>query len=385
MRIFCLLLLILSSFHVLSSAKDYDAEIIEYQDKIESQREQMLKLSKEMELYKTQLKKLSKDEKSVLRKVDGLTKNINTKKIELMGLEEKLQEAKSRISSLEKELQCNLETAKDYSEMLSWVLASYHSRKKKAHIFTLTDLITDPPTRAYCCAYVGAADISAAGIESTTLEIDRIKSLSRELKQEREKQVQLKKEVIAVQNIFIDQRKEQLQLVKDITARKHLKKEELKKLLGRQEKLQELVSSLKVQVTNLERLKMLSKDFVKAKGNLPWPLKGELSSRFGKQKHPELDTMIFNRGIKIRNGQDIVKVVAAGEVVFADKFTDMGNMVIVDHGGDYYTIYGALAELVVSSGQELEPFTQLGKTSGELYFEIGKGSSPEDPLKWLKN
>ena len=98
-----------------------------------------------------------------------------------------------------------------------------------------------------------------------------------------------------------------------------------------------------------------------------------------------------------RNGIDIgaeagatVKAVQKGTVAYADTFAGFGRVVIVDHGGRFYTLYGHLASVDVSKGAAVEAGDDLGTvgmapTGGpSLYFEVRIDGRPADPVQWLK-
>ena len=120
----------------------------------------------------------------------------------------------------------------------------------------------------------------------------------------------------------------------------------------------------------------------------PWPLRGTLQGRFGR---PRPDTGGVWRGILIsaKDGSP-VKSVASGRVVFADWMRGFGNLIIVDHGNNYMSVYGYNQSLsrrvgdTVKSGQTI---ARAGSTGGQvepaLYFEIRRGSQPVDPLQIL--
>ena len=100
------------------------------------------------------------------------------------------------------------------------------------------------------------------------------------------------------------------------------------------------------------------------RGRLEWPVTGEVSAPFGKFKHPEFAAEIVRKGIDIDApvGEE-VKAVEKGRVVYADRFSGYGNMMIVDHGERYYTVYGHLAELLKKNGDEVrrgEPWAGSG-------------------------
>jgi len=77
-------------------------------------------------------------------------------------------------------------------------------------------------------------------------------------------------------------------------------------------------------------------------------------------------------------------------VRFADWFRGYGKLVILDHGDDYFSVSGHLAEILVgvgdrvSEGQPIGSVGETGSLSGpSLYFEIRRGAEPLDPAEWL--
>jgi len=121
---------------------------------------------------------------------------------------------------------------------------------------------------------------------------------------------------------------------------------------------------------------------------LAWPVSGKVVSRFGKNKHPDLDTYIISNGIKIKTKPHTeVKAAAGGEVVFIGEFRTYGLMVIVDNGGGLYTIYGHMGAVNVTENARVftgEPLGQITSTENPLlYFEVRYDGQPDDPLLWL--
>lgn len=126
--------------------------------------------------------------------------------------------------------------------------------------------------------------------------------------------------------------------------------------------------------------------------SLPWPVRGRLLTLFGEQMHPRFHTKVFNRGIEIAAplGSPVIAV-APGTARFADYFEGYGQMVILDHGGNYFTVYGHNAQLSIKEGDHVEQgqeIAELGESSSSgtpsLYFEIRALDKAVDPLLWLK-
>jgi septal ring factor EnvC (AmiA/AmiB activator) len=123
-----------------------------------------------------------------------------------------------------------------------------------------------------------------------------------------------------------------------------------------------------------------------------WPVQGKLITLFGKQRHRELGTWVFNRGIEIAAAAgSAFRAVAAGRVLFAGPFPKFGNMVVLDHGQDNYTVYAYAGGLGVRRGQSVSAGQQIGQVgeSGSLgdpalFFEVTVRGKAVDPLQWLR-
>ncbi len=127
------------------------------------------------------------------------------------------------------------------------------------------------------------------------------------------------------------------------------------------------------------------------KGTLRLPVEGTLVRRFGKQRHEEFVDMLFIKGLEFHTAPGVkVQTVAPGKVIFSNILPGYGNVVIVDHGERYYTLYGRLASSIVSSGKivgERETVGILGEADSKgrnFYFELRVKGKPEDPISYFK-
>ena len=135
------------------------------------------------------------------------------------------------------------------------------------------------------------------------------------------------------------------------------------------------------------KLAKFNGDFGRAKGALRLPARGTVSNRFGSPRQ-EGSTW---KGLFIRaaSGGE-VHAVAPGRVVFADWMRGFGNLLIVDHGDNYLTIYGNNESLYKHVGETVKPgevVAVIGNSGGNpesgLYFELRHQGQPLDPLKWV--
>ncbi|HSF70924.1 MAG TPA: peptidoglycan DD-metalloendopeptidase family protein, partial [Methylotenera sp.] len=128
-------------------------------------------------------------------------------------------------------------------------------------------------------------------------------------------------------------------------------------------------------------------NFSALKGKLRLFARGELTNRFGAKR---LDTGISWKGLFIRaaEGAD-VKTVASGRVVFADWMRGFGNLIIVDHGSGYMSLYGNNQAVLKSVGEEVtagDAIASVGNSGGNesngVYYELRRNSQPFDPMSW---
>jgi murein hydrolase activator len=148
-------------------------------------------------------------------------------------------------------------------------------------------------------------------------------------------------------------------------------------------RLQNLLAGLQRRKENA--LPQAASEFETGKGDLPWPLRGKIIAAFGSQVHPRYKTKTSNLGIDIKAGPSAaVHAVAAGRVAYADQFMGYGNLIIVDHGGGFYTLYANLTEMSAQVGAEVTAGTQVGVVADYLHFEIRKDGKPVNPIDWLK-
>jgi septal ring factor EnvC (AmiA/AmiB activator) len=138
--------------------------------------------------------------------------------------------------------------------------------------------------------------------------------------------------------------------------------------------------------------KTASEAFGRSSGRFPWPVDSRnVVAKFGKFKHPKFRTVVINRGIHISATYGLpVYSVFGGVVKYADWFEGYGKMVIIQHGGGYYTIYCHMSDISVKEGDKVGIKQTIGAVGdsesffgNELYFEMRKKSEPVDPLLFL--
>jgi septal ring factor EnvC (AmiA/AmiB activator) len=178
-------------------------------------------------------------------------------------------------------------------------------------------------------------------------------------------------------------------LVDQIKTNQKTYEQTIEELSLRAQELQNLLK--KLEALPPSQLPFPGIPFANKKGKLDWPVNGRIVQSFGLQRG-SFDTKTQNNGLEIvpPAGDLTIKAVHTGKVVYADFFPSYGNLLILDHGETYYSLYGHCAEFLVPNGGIVlagQPVAVAGDTASlvgvSLYFEIRYQTRPLDPLQWL--
>ncbi|MDH4320814.1 MAG: peptidoglycan DD-metalloendopeptidase family protein [Desulfobulbaceae bacterium] len=135
----------------------------------------------------------------------------------------------------------------------------------------------------------------------------------------------------------------------------------------------------------------IGKGFAAQKGRLPPPVEGTVTTRFGSNVTEKFGIATVQNGIDISTTPDAeVHAIYDGTVVYTGIMRGYGNLIIIDHGNEYYSLSSRIAKLLVEEGAKV----QRGQTIGAmgdvegllaegLHFEIRYGTKPQNPLLWL--
>lgn len=212
------------------------------------------------------------------------------------------------------------------------------------------------------------------------------------LEQELQKEVQAK-------TVLETQLTDQIRINKKETLERELILNEIRK----KKKLSlAAVESLKQAARQLDnRIKRIQKDetsffsdasFSSYQGRLKFPVKGKIISKFGPSRSGDYKSFTFQKGIDIRVKRgELVKSVFKGEVIFAQWLKGYGNLLIINHGDNYYTLYAHVEEIfkqkgeIVDTGEIIAVAGDTGSIKGMyLHFEVRHHGNPVNPMKWLK-
>jgi len=154
--------------------------------------------------------------------------------------------------------------------------------------------------------------------------------------------------------------------------------------------LQNLIKSIQEIFDEAPEIEISRQAFARLKGKLAWPVKGKVKRLYGRNK--PLSNLRWQGVIIEASSGSRVKAVSHGRVAFADWLRGLGNLIIIDHGNSYLSLYGHNESLFKSAGEWVEAgeiISSIGSSGGQktpgLYFEIRKKGKPQNPTGWCKS
>ena len=217
---------------------------------------------------------------------------------------------------------------------------------------------------------------------------DLVKQLSTKLSAQRKEAGQLQKNEQRLANLVVKLNKlieEQRKAAQLAEQNRQAKQRAAAK--ARASKKSSKQNEAPIQVAETPEISSDSSQFAQLKGRLRLPVKGELTSKYGSKRG---EGAVW-KGLFIRanEGADI-KSIAPGKVVFADWLRGFGNLIILDHGAQYMSIYGNNQALLKQAGDQVgtgEVIAYVGNSGGNeqsgLYFELRYKGRAFDPLRWI--
>lgn len=356
------------------------------------------------------------------RDLDGIKKKIELEKRVLSQVKKKESSVVESLSQVEIELERKNKQLKQSTSKLDFVVSEMH--KKQAETVRLRESLEQRKTylarradalyrwqRGASPFMILNGDLSLSSLLKRKYYLQSTVAFDREMVQSLNEQTTRQEtltEELARKRQNVDAQRRELTEVKEAVQKEAQKKRELlASIRGEKESRQRALKDLEQAALRLQKMieelsrRSAGKSSKEApagsglesmRGKLEWPVKGQLIGGFGKTKHHEFSTDVFRKGLEIEApvGEEI-RAVEKGKIVFADRFSGYGKMLIIDHGDRYYTVYAHLSDFLKKSGDPVkrrEAVALVGDSESlvgsKLYFEMRKDGRSIDPTPWFQ-
>jgi len=377
------IVIILSVFLSVSLPVSSQEEISVYKERLE-------KLQKERARLKQNIKDLDSRKTSILSQLDQIGFEKKLIQNDIAGYTLQMEKANRELAAVQKKippLKAKLEKEKESVSQILVTLYKFGDMSYLDFLFRaadVADLMSESKHLSLLAQYQESIVLSfmqtlnelkevEERIEAKKQEVSDLLSQSRNKKQDLDNQE--RKNRAFIQKINQDKKT-------------HLKT--LDELKVRAEQLQKLIDRL---IKEKSSLPFTVIPLYEKKGSLPWPVQGKIVTTFGIERHPTFKTVTQNNGIEISTQKNSeILAIHPGKVVYADYFQGFyGNLIIIDHGLAYYSMYGHCSDFmiqtgdIVSAGQPIAVVGDTGSLKGTaLYFQINFKTDPLNPLQWLE-
>jgi len=357
-----------------------------------SPHEEYKKIQKEMKTHREKLESVKRRESSILSDLESTNRQLREVEEDLKRYRNQLSNTEAKIAQVENDIARNKKTIEKLREWIKRKLRVIHRYGVNSEIFMLflsaediSALVRTGKYLQYITAYEhGILKTYKGTLESLTEKENQLISLRKELSRNKEK--------VQVEEESLEGKKNQKALL--LATVKKEKNTQARMLREMEESSQRLLDIIR-ESERAEKEKeepFSTKSLAGLKGKLPWPVDGKVVIPYGSQKDPQFNTPIFRSGSYIKSNADAVaKAVHSGKVVFAEWFKGYGQLVIVNHGDGYHTLYGSLSEIFTKVGDIIKGKQAIGRVGSSgllnapgLYFELRYKGKPLDPSQWLQ-
>ena len=364
------------------------------------------KIQKQINSIDKQIKKNSKVKKGLNKSLKKHEKEISATKKEIFRFKKKQKNNKKKLAALSKKLkQLEIDLLKS-KELQNEILYQSYIKPKPGYLQLFIEGI-NPNKVSRQINYIGyltkAQNENILKINKTKEKISSTKKSTKKILKD-VTQLRKKKERNARK---LEKKKKAKKLTLNKISKK-LKSQKNKKLKLQQDekKLSSLIKNLMLKLKAEEKIRKVEKkdakkekvvvdkkaykiNFAKLKKKLKLPVKGKVLYKYN-AKRWDTGTRWKGLFIKAKEGSN-VKSVAAGQVVFSDWLRGFGNIIIIDHGKSYMSLYGNNDSLLKEKGEYIkggEIIALSGNSGGNkyngLYYELRHKGKPFNPLKWTK-
>ncbi len=347
----------------------------------ESLKKRVLKLKKKVSTF-------SRKETEIIDELNRIDLALNRKRRQVAAAEADIDGLKQDIKKgrmIEKRLQSDIKQQQDYAHKRLNALYRV-SVMERMELSAIPDSVFSFFLQQNSLKKILSNDV--AMLKKHLEKHQQLMALTKKLETQHKKSIALEKRLNAdIEKMTINSRRRG-RILKKIRQQKSL-------ALAALSASKEAARNLDITINLMDRVKKpeaAPPTFAGAKGGLELPVQGKIISRYGPVQNSDDSAFTFQSGIDISvdKGEPVMSVFK-GRIVFAQWLKGYGNLIIIDHGGHYYTLYAHVEESFKKKGDPVaarEVIAIAGDTGSikgpYLHFEVRYHGKPVDPMAWLK-
>ena len=350
-------------------------------------------IKKKIDLEKRVLSQVNKKEGSVIQSLSQVESDLERRNKQLKQSSARLEVVVSELQKKEAEalrMRESLEQRKAYLARRAEALYRWQRSGSPLVIFNGDLSLSSLFKRKYYLQRTVAFDREM--VHSLTEQAMHEERLAQELARKRQDVHDHRRDLAQVKEAVQKEAQKKRELLASIREEKESRQRALKDLEQAAVRLQRMIEEISRRSAAKSKEASAGAGLESMRGKLDWPVRGQVIGGFGKAKHHEFSTEVFRKGLEIEApvGEEI-RAVEKGKVVFADRFSGYGKMLIIDHGDRYYTVYAHISDFLKRNGDSVrrgEAVALVGDSDSlagsKLYFEMRKDGRSIDPAPWFR-
>ncbi len=345
-------------------------------------RETIRQLRDSLETVRTRYDRLRSELRRIEQRIDGLRRSIEGLDHQLLEQGKKLHALQRRRSQLHTDLA-------EQRRILGQQLRTSYAIGRQEYLKLLLNQ-EDPAALGRVLKYYEYFHRDrAAQIDQLKTKLSQLVEIQLAIRDESRTLAELRAEQLSEKQALETTQRQRSRLVAQLQQEIQNKDQQLARLIEDEKRLNQLVTSLHETLSDIPSSADSAEPFRQLRGKLSWPVRGRLSASYGSQR--KVGGLRW-RGVMIdaQRGSP-VRAIAHGRVAYADWLRGYGQLIILDHGDGYMSLYGHNQRLHKETGEWVargESIAQVGNSGGRehsgLYFEIRRHGRPRDPVAWCR-
>ncbi|WP_447969078.1 murein hydrolase activator EnvC family protein [Nitrospira sp. M1] len=358
---------------------------------LEQERLRLKKLNDEINKTKQKAKQAGQQSESVLKKIEKLDKSLLQKQKEYRRISKELKGKDRELGKLHEQLAGVQKETSKHRSSISNRLRVLYMEGRGGYLKTLfeANTLTNFERRLAYLSTISKQEYQL--LNTYRQQLTELEELKARQSQAREELLTYQRNTQHAINEMKGVKKDKHVVLTSLSKEQELYERTVEGLKRSAKQVDALLKELDQRFKLSQAQPKSKKGKAHTQGSLLWPTQGNVVSFFGRQKHPTFDTYVTKKGIEINTPQaSPIRTVSRGNVVYADWLKGYGLVVIVDHTNGFFSLYAHASTLLVKEGQAVAKGDVIGKTGetgltdrNTLYFELRKGTTPVDPLRWL--
>lgn len=379
-----------------TDAPSLNSRIIEEQKKI-------IRLKKGIEEQKSRVVTTNKQERSLLTELDRLNINIKNESGKLARTRKELADHERLIAVKQSEAARAKEAKEQTSSHLKKRLKALYQMGEIGILNVLFSNNELPDLLAFREYFSVLLRRDQEILRKYREEMETLDKIQIDLNQEKQTLLKTIDRLKGQEKQLADTREERIQLLQKVKSEKQLYHKALAELESAADRLTRTLEQLKNEAAKADRktirpaspikTKPGLTSFARQKGRLSPPVPGTVTTRFGKSVQKKFGISTFANGIDIKTAPGTkITAIYEGKVIYAKFLRGYGNLLIIDHGEQYFSLVSRAEKFYKEEGDKVARGEVVGIMSDQegllgegLHFEIRHGTKPENPLLWVNN